>query len=150
MANQRLSGSSKTAWLNPVFIYRNQNSLKMEEFFPSQNFHGGEIMKISRFFLFSLVFLFFTSVLPILSYAADQDRQALESLIADLEQKIKEGDKKMVAHPKFPEELKALVKQYRSRLRVVYLSEDFSDGNYLYNPGRIVDSGRFQVTGSRW
>jgi hypothetical protein len=52
-------------------------------------------------------------------------------------------------HPKFLEELKGLVKQYRSRLRVVYLSEDFSDGNYLYNPGWIVDSRRFQVTGFR-
>jgi hypothetical protein len=55
----------------------------------------------------------------------------------------------MIAHPKFLEELKALVKQYRSRLRVVYLSEDFSDGNYLYNPAWVVDSGRFQVTSSR-
>lgn len=106
-------------------------------------------MKIERVaLLFSLV-LFVAAILPNLGYPADQDRQSLENLIVDLEQKIKEADQRMIAHPKFLEELSALVKQYRSRLRVVYLSEDFSDGNYLYNPAWVVDSGKFQVTSSR-
>jgi hypothetical protein len=105
-------------------------------------------MKTHRFVLLLSLFLFFAAILPIFGYTADQDRQAIENLLADLEQKIKEADKKMIAHPKFLEELKALIKQYRSRLRVVYLSEDFSDGDYWYNPTWAVDSGRFQVTGS--
>lgn len=106
-------------------------------------------MKTYRFVLLVSLFLFFVAPPPIVCYAADQDRQTIESLLSDLEQKSKEGDQKMIAHPKFLEELKALVKQYRSRLRVVYLSEDFADGNYSYHPVWVVDSGKFQVTGSR-
>jgi len=149
LPNQRLSGSSKTAPFNLVFISESKIPLRWVKFFSPQNIHGGEIMKVSRYVLLVLSFIFLASILPILGYAADQDRQALESLITDLDQKIKEWDQKRGAHPKFLEELKSLVKQYRSRLRVVYLSEDFSDGNYLYNPAWVVDSGRFQVTGSR-
>jgi len=106
-------------------------------------------VKVRGWILSFFLFLCLGGILPVLGYAADQDRQAFESLLSDLEQKIKEADKRMIAHPTFLEELKALVKQYRSRLRVVYLSEDFSDGDYQRNPAWIVDSGKFQVTGSR-
>ncbi len=106
-------------------------------------------MKVHRFVLLLSAFLFFAAIMPIFGYTADQDRQAIENLLADLEQKIKEADKKMIAHPKFLEELQALVKQYRSKLRVVYFSEDFADGEYRSNPAWVVDTGKFQVTGSR-
>jgi hypothetical protein len=105
-------------------------------------------MKVSRYVLLVLPFIFLASILPILGYAADQDRQSLENLLGDLEKKIKEADQRTVAYPKFLEELKVLIKQYRSRLRVVYLSEDFADGDYRNNPTWIVGSGRFQMTGS--
>jgi hypothetical protein len=75
---------------------------------------------VSRYVLLVLSFIFLTSILPILGYAADQDRQALENLLADLEKKIKEADQRMVPYPKFLEELKVLVHQYRSRLQEPY------------------------------
>ena len=106
-------------------------------------------MKVRCWILSFLLFLCLGGILPVFGYAADQDRQAYENLLSDLEQKIKDADKKMIAHPTFLEELRTLVRQYRSRLRVVYLSEDFSDGDYQRNPPWIVDSGKFQVTGSR-
>jgi hypothetical protein len=88
------------------------------------------------------------SFLSVSGYAADQDRQTLEGLISDLEKKIEDADKRMIAHPKFLDELRVLVNQYRSRLRLVYLSEDFNDGEYRNNPTWVVASGKFQVTGS--
>lgn len=105
-------------------------------------------MQVHRYvsLLFCLILL--AGFLPILGYAADQDRQSLESLISDLEKKIEDADKRMIAHPKFLEELRALVKQYRSRLRLAYLSENFDDGEYRNNPAWVVASGKFQVTGS--
>jgi hypothetical protein len=90
------------------------------EFFSPQNIHGGEIMKVSRYVLLVLSFIFLASILPILGNAADQDRQALENLLADLEKKIKEADQRMVPYPKFLEELKVLIHQYRSRLQEPY------------------------------
>jgi hypothetical protein len=84
-----------------------------------------------------------------MGHAADTDRQALNALLTELEQKIEKADERMVAHPKFLDELRALVKQYRAKLRVVFFSDDFSDGDYRYNPAWVVDSGSFQVNASR-
>ena len=81
--------------------------------------------------------------------AAETDRQVLSDLLTELEQKIEDGDRRMVAHPKYIEELRALVKQYRAKLRVVFLRDDFSDGDYWYNPTWVVDSGTFNITSAR-
>ncbi len=88
-------------------------------------------------------------LLPIQGHGADTDRQTLEDLLRDLDQKIKDADNRMIAHPKFLDELRAMVKQYRSRLRVVYFSDDFSDGDYWNNPVWTVDAGTFQVSSNR-
>jgi hypothetical protein len=93
--------------------------------------------------------LWLAGMIPALGYAADADRQAFTDLLNDLDQKIKDADSRMIAHPKFLDELRALVKQYRSKLRVVFLSDDFSDGDYGSNPLWTVDSGTFQVTNGR-
>jgi len=93
--------------------------------------------------------LWLAGMVPASGYAAEPDRQALADLLNALDQKIKDADSRMIAHPKFLEELRALVKQYRSKLRVVFLSDDFSDGNYRYNPLWTVDAGTFQLTSSR-
>jgi len=106
-------------------------------------------MKIRRFVLLLLVWMCWEIALPVTGHAADADRQVLNALLTELEQRIGKADERMVAHPKFLEELRALVKQYRAKLRVVFLSDDFSDGDYRSNPAWVVDSGSFQVNASR-
>ncbi len=72
-------------------------------------------------------------------------QETLQSLLDDLQRTINEADKRMVAHPRFLDELRALVAQYKAKLRPVYLYEDFSDGNYSANPKWIVKSGEFRL-----
>lgn len=81
--------------------------------------------------------------------ASDVNRQTLGELLNELEKKIEDADKRMVAHPKFLEELQILVDKYKGRLRAVYLSDDFSDGDYSRNPAWVVDAGSFRLTPSR-
>lgn len=93
-----------------------------------------------------------TMSFPVVSHASDFDdpnRKALGELLTELERKIEEADQRMIAHPRFLDELRALVDQYRARLREIFLSEDFSDGNYTRDPQWVVDAGRFQITPSR-
>jgi hypothetical protein len=105
-------------------------------------------MKIRRCVLLLLLWMCWGIVLPVMGHTADTDRQVLNALLTELEQKIGKADERMVAHPKFLDELRALVKQYRAKLRVVFFSDDFSDGDYRYNPAWVVDSGSFQVNAS--
>ena len=88
-------------------------------------------------------------LVPALASAAEPDQQNLTDLLNRLDQKIKDADQRRMAQPRFLEELRALVKEYRAKIRVVFLSEDFSDGEYSYNPRWVVDSGTFKVTKSR-
>lgn len=81
--------------------------------------------------------------------ASDENQQALDELLNELEKKIEDADKRMVAHPKFLDELQTLVDKYKGRLRAVYLSDDFSDGDYNRNPAWTVDAGSFRLTPSR-
>jgi|Deesub1362B_J571_1020462.scaffolds.fasta_scaffold04133_5 hypothetical protein len=76
----------------------------------------------------------------------DPNREALESLLDDLDKAIEDADQRMIAHPRFLDELRQLVARYRAKLREVFLFDDFSDGDYTQNPTWVVDSGRFRVT----
>lgn len=79
-------------------------------------------------------------------------QETLQSLLDDLQRTITEADKRMVAHPRFLDELRSLVAQYKAKLRPIYLYEDFSDGNYSANPGWTVKSGQFRLVpgGKLW
>jgi len=100
--------------------------------------------------IFGLLMVFcLAGLVPALANAAEPDQQALTDLLNSLDKKIKDADQRRVAHPKFLEELRALVKEYRAKIRVVFLSEDFSDGEYSHNPVWVVDSGTFRVTKGR-
>ncbi|MFC1823938.1 hypothetical protein ACFL9T_14605 [Thermodesulfobacteriota bacterium] len=91
-------------------------------------------------------------IIPEFGYPAepgDPSQQSLNALLKELEKKIEDADKRMIAHPKFLDELRAMVEKYRSQLREVYFRENFADGDYKLDPGWIVNSGRFQVTPSR-
>jgi len=96
-----------------------------------------------------LMVLCLTGLVPALANAAEPDQQALTDLLNSLDKKIKDADQRRVAHPKFLEELRALVKEYRAKIRVVFVNEDFSDGEYSHNPIWVVDSGTFRVTKNR-
>jgi hypothetical protein len=109
-------------------------------------------MKSRRWISVLLCLILVTGIFPILFHpanAADADRKALTDLLSELEKKIEKADERMVAHPKFLEELRALVQRYQSKLREVFLSEDFSDGDYKRNPTWVVDSGTFTISTSR-
>ncbi len=106
-------------------------------------------MKLNKWIMILFISMFLISILPNFGFSTDQDRKVLNELLNELEQKVKEADKRMIAHPKFIEELLSLVKQYRSKLRSVFIYDDFSDGELRYNPTWIIESGVFKVTSSR-
>lgn len=110
---------------------------------------GGGGMKTCATIIGLATVLCLIGLTPLWGVAAERDQQTLVELLDDLDQKIKEADQRMIAHPKFLEELRALVKGYRAKIRVVFLSDDFSDGDYVNNPKWIVDSGTFRVTKNR-
>jgi hypothetical protein len=103
--------------------------------------------------LTAIVCLFFLVICP-LSFASeafgqnpeDPNKETLESLLDELQQTIDEADKRMIAHPRFLEELQDMVERYRAKLRKYYLFEDFADGNYDQNPKWSVISGKFRIT----
>lgn len=74
-----------------------------------------------------------------------QENQKLKSMISELEQKIEDADKRMIAHPSFLEELKELVGKYKAQLRDLFFRETFTDGNYTKSPKWTVKSGQFSV-----
>ncbi|SHI56813.1 hypothetical protein SAMN02745216_00168 [Desulfatibacillum alkenivorans DSM 16219] len=87
--------------------------------------------------------------MPAASIAADDGDsgvQTLQSMISDLEKAIESADKRMIAHPSFLDELRGLVEAYKAKIRTVFFSDDFSDGNYKLSPRWTVDSGFFLVT----
>jgi hypothetical protein len=97
--------------------------------------------------------LFFLLICPLIFAAVafgqhpeDPNKETLESLLDELQQTIEEADKRMVAHPKFIEELRDMVKRYRAKLRKLYFFEDFTDGNYDQNPKWSVIAGKFRIT----
>ena len=105
-------------------------------------------MKIPRIICLFL-FLWLMALPPVMARAdasQDSNREALKSLLDELQNTIHEADKRMVAHPRFIEELQTLVDRYRARLREVFLYEDFTDGDYTKNPEWIVENGQFRIT----
>ncbi|MBI9075090.1 MAG: hypothetical protein JEZ02_06735 [Desulfatibacillum sp.] len=86
---------------------------------------------------------------PAMATAAEPSEshtKALQSMISDLESAIKDADKRMIAHPSFLDELRVLVERYKAKIRQVFFSDDFKDGNYKSSPQWTVDSGFFIVT----
>jgi hypothetical protein len=76
----------------------------------------------------------------------DPNKEALESMLNELQQTIDDADKRMVAHPRFLDELREMVKRYKAKLRNIYLFEDFADGDLIQDPKWSVISGKFRVT----
>ncbi len=95
------------------------------------------------------LFLWLTALSPAVARAdasQDSNREALKSLLDELQSTIHDADKRMVAHPRFIEELQTLVDRYKARLREVFLYEDFTDGDYTKNPEWIIETGQFRIT----
>jgi len=99
-------------------------------------------MKKGLFYFFIFIFLFLSP----LSAQESEGNPQLKAMIADLEKKIEDADKRMVAHPIFLEELRTLVGKYKSQLRELFFKDNFRDGNYTQNPKWIIKSGNFVVT----
>ncbi len=80
---------------------------------------------------------------------SESHAETLQLLINDIEKAIADADNRMVAHPSFLDELRALVQTYKAKIREVFFSDDFSDGNYTQVPKWTVESGRFKVTSNQ-
>ena len=105
-------------------------------------------MKVFKMSAFLFVILWLAIANPAMAQSGSESesyQETLQSLLDDLQQSINDADKRMVAHPRFLDELRSLVARYKAKLRPVYLYEDFSDGNYTANPVWIVKSGEFRV-----
>lgn len=76
----------------------------------------------------------------------DPNKEALESMLNELQQTVDNADKRMVAHPRFLDELREMIKRYRAKLRNIYLFEDFADGDITADPKWSVISGKFRIT----
>ena len=101
--------------------------------------------KIMRVLLFILV----TGFLTFSTTNAEITSENYQALLDELQKKVDEADKKMVAHPTFLNELKALIEKYRAKIRNVFLSDDFSDGDFTKNPVWKVQSGKFWVDSNK-
>lgn len=95
------------------------------------------------FLIFLFSFSFPASVLS--QNPEDPNKAALESMLNELQQTIDDADKRMVAHPRFLDELREMVKRYRAKLRKIYLFEDFADGDFIQDPKWSVISGKFRI-----
>ncbi len=92
-----------------------------------------------------LAVIFLVGVLVFSTADAEISNENYQSLLDELQQKVDEADKRMVAHPKFLDELRALVEKYRGKIRNIFFSDDFSDGNFTKNPAWQVKSGQFRI-----
>lgn len=93
----------------------------------------------------TILFIFLFLCLSPISASETEGNQQLKSFIIDLEKKISDADKRMVAHPSFLDELRTLVEKYKSQLREVFFKDHFRDSNYTHKPKWIVKSGYFFV-----
>ena len=101
---------------------------------------------LARYLMIGIILGVFLSLISTPATAQSDGNQKLKSMISELEKKIEDADKRMIAHPTFLEELKNLVEKYRSQLRELYFRDTFKDGDFEKNPKWIVKSGAFSVT----
>jgi hypothetical protein len=67
-----------------------------------------------NYFLITIIFtLCFVFITPVIASSPDGNDR-LKSMISELEGKIEDADKRMIAHPNFLGELRALVEKYKS------------------------------------
>ena len=82
---------------------------------------------------------------PSLLRAQTGNNTELKSLLDELDKKVDTADQKMVAHPKFIEELRALIAKYKNRIRTIFLEDTFQDRDFKKNPKWTVRKGFFTV-----
>ncbi|MCP4023940.1 MAG: hypothetical protein GY729_19010 [Desulfobacteraceae bacterium] len=101
---------------------------------------------IQKFMMISTIILLGGISICLFSSAAEsQENTALKSMITELETKIKDADKRMVAHPTFLEELRELIEKYKASIRKLYFKDSFMDKNFSKAPKWTVTSGTFFV-----
>ncbi len=101
-------------------------------------------LQIPFLFFIIPVIMFLTTTATIVASEPSENVE-LKSMISELENTITDADERMVAHPKFLEELRAIVVKYKSRIKELFFSDDFADGNYTQNPEWTVKSGSFFI-----
>lgn len=101
-------------------------------------------LQIPFLFFIIPVIMFLTTTATIVASEPSENVE-LKSMISELENTITDADERMVAHPKFLEELRAIVVKYKARIKELFFSDDFADGNYTQNPEWTVKSGSFFI-----
>ncbi len=81
--------------------------------------------------------------------SSDPNAQSIQSLLDELQEKVADADKKMIAHPNFIRDLQKLIDKYKAGFRMVFLEDDFSDGDYTKNPKWTVEKGTFSVSAGK-
>lgn len=100
--------------------------------------------KFNYFLFWFFIGFYLISFSPVIASGSEENKK-IKSMITELEKKIDNADKKMIAHPSFIKELRALVKKYKSQLRELFFKDTFKDGNFNKNPKWVVKSGEFSV-----
>ena len=101
------------------------------------------------YFLFSIVtVIFYLTVTSPIAASEPSSNTELKAMISELENKVAVEDERLAAQFKFLEELRALIAKYKSRIKELFLSDDFKDGNYTNSPEWIVKSGSFFINES--
>ncbi len=101
-------------------------------------------MQISFLFFTVPVICFLTFTAPTFASGPSNNTE-LKAMISELENKITEADKRMAEHLNFLDELRTIVGKYKSRIKELFFSDNFKDGNYTRNPEWIVKSGKFSI-----
>ncbi len=104
-------------------------------------------MKVLQAYFMLLTFpaIFFLTTASVTAASEPSGNVELKAMISELENKVAVENERLAAQSKFLEELRDLIAKYKSRIKELFFSDNFKDGDYTNSPEWIVKSGSFFV-----